>query len=267
MHLDDTLPDVIRFRLDDHQCRFLLQRGPAEDVIALGWHLDDHATFDKILSRITRHGVPVIEGTQEEAALRGVERLVRFPGPNGLAQEIFVRAHVGADPLRMTNCGGFVTGDTGIGHVAVTTNKPFQMRGYYDTVFDARLTDYIDETISGVKFKIRFLRVNERHHSLAIAAMNSLRLNPIRTRVQHLNIQVAGLDDMTASYQRIRELGIDMALDVGRQGTLLLRADAVGIRMGGRVEPDRRRREHLGALHPSGHQHLGAHGCRTDHRR
>lgn len=180
---------------------------------------------------------------------------------------VFVRAHVGADPLRMTNCGGFVTGDTGIGHVAVTTNKPFQMRGYYDTVFDARLTDYIDETISGVKFKIRFLRVNERHHSLAIAAMNSLRLNPIRTRVQHLNIQVAGLDDMTASYQRIRELGIDMALDVGRQGTLLLRADAVGIRMGGRVEPDRRRREHLGALHPSGHQHLGAHGCRTDHRR
>jgi hypothetical protein len=29
-------------------------------------------------------------------------------------------------------------------------------------VFDARLPDHIDETISAVKFKIRFLRVNER---------------------------------------------------------------------------------------------------------
>ena len=61
MHLDETLPDVMRFRLDDNECRFLLQRGPAEDVTALGWHIDDHQTFDEILTRVTRHGVPVIE--------------------------------------------------------------------------------------------------------------------------------------------------------------------------------------------------------------
>ena len=42
MHLDETLPDVMRFRLDDHQCRFLVRRGPAEDVSALGWQIDDH---------------------------------------------------------------------------------------------------------------------------------------------------------------------------------------------------------------------------------
>ena len=76
--------------------------------------------------------------------------------------------------------------------------------------------DYIDETISGVKLKIRFLRVNQRHHSVAIAAVNRLPINPIRTRVQHLNIQVADLDDMTASYQRVKELGFDMALAVGQ---------------------------------------------------
>jgi Glyoxalase/Bleomycin resistance protein/Dioxygenase superfamily len=90
------------------------------------------------------------------------------------------------------------------------------MRGYYSTVFDARLSDYIDETISGVKLKIRFLRVNKRHHSVAIAAVNRLPVNPIRTRIQHLNIQVARLDDMTASYQRVKELGFDMALGVGQ---------------------------------------------------
>jgi len=103
-----------------------------------------------------------------------------------------------------------------MGHVAITAKKPQQMRGYYNTVFDARLSDYIDETISGVKLKIRFLRVNKRHHSVAIAAVNRLPVNPIRTRIQHLNIQVARLDDMTASYQRVKELGFDMALGVGQ---------------------------------------------------
>ena len=216
MHLDDSLADTLRFRLDDNECRFLLRRGPAEDVTALGWQLDDHDTFDEIVTRVTKHGVPITEGTAEEAALRGVERLVRFPGPNGLAQEVFTRARPGAAPLEMATGGGFVTGESGMGHVAVTSKKPHQVRGYYNTVFDARLSDYIDETISGVKFKIRFLRVNERHHSVAIAAVNRLPINPIRTRVQHVNVQVADLDDMTGSYQRVKELGFDMALGVGQ---------------------------------------------------
>lgn len=216
MHVDEEQADVMRFRLDDNDCRFLLQRGPAEDATALGWQLDDQATFDEVVSRVTQHGVPITEGTAEEAALRGVERLVRFPGPNGLAQEVFTRATASDTPLAIQVRGGFVIGDGGIGHIAVTTKTPHQVRGYYNTVFDARLSDFIDETISGLKFKIRFLRVNERHHSLAIAAVQRLPINPIRSRIQHLNIQVADLDDMTASYQRVKELGFPMALGVGQ---------------------------------------------------
>jgi len=216
MHLDDGLPDTVRFRLDDNECRFLVRRGPAEDVTALGWQLDDDRTFDTVLARIRQHGVPTTEIGGEQAALRGVERLARFPGPNGLTQEVFTRARMAASPLRTSVRGGFVTGAAGMGHVAVTTKWPHQVRGYYQTVFDARLSDFIDETINGVKFKIRFLRVNQRHHTVAIAAVNRMRLNPIRTRVQHLNIQVADLDDMTAAYQRVRELGFRMALGIGQ---------------------------------------------------
>jgi hypothetical protein len=141
---------------------------------------------------------------------------VRFPGPNGLAQEVFTKATISDAPLDMRTAGGFVTGEGGIGHVAIAAKKPHQMRGYYSTVFDARLTDYIEETISGIKGKVRFLRVNQRHHSVAIAAVNRLPINPIRTQVQHLNIQVADFDDMLASYQRVKQLGFDMSLGVGQ---------------------------------------------------
>ncbi|SIR64884.1 VOC family protein [Williamsia sterculiae] len=216
MHLDELSPDVMRFRLDDHEARFIVTRGPAEDVVAIGWHLDDHESFDRVLARVTDHGVATLQGTEEDAAVRGVERLVRFPGPNRLAQEIFTTARTTDQPLYMSNRGGFVTGASGMGHVAITSTKPQQMRGYYNTVFDARLTDYIDETISGAKLKIRFLRVNERHHSIAIANVLTAPINPIRTRVQHLNIEVASLDDMTAAYQRVKQLGFEMALSVGQ---------------------------------------------------
>jgi hypothetical protein len=129
---------------------------------------------------------------------------------------MYVTARKSVEPLRLTAAGGFVTGVDGMGHVAIATKKPHQMRGYYSTVFDARLTDYIDETISGLKFKIRFLRVNERHHSVAIAAVNRLPINPIRTRIQHCNVQVADLNDMTLAYQRVKQLGFEMALSVGQ---------------------------------------------------
>src|SRR6476620_4372034 len=84
MHLDDITPDTIRFRLDTNECRVLLRRGPAEDVVTLGWHLDEHATFDEISRRVVDHGVPTVERTDEHAKLRGVERFLRFPGPNFL---------------------------------------------------------------------------------------------------------------------------------------------------------------------------------------
>ncbi|GGN36322.1 VOC family protein [Streptomyces fuscichromogenes] len=215
MHRDDLSHDLTRFRLDDHECRFLLRRGPAEDVVAVGWHLDDHTTFEQIEARVRAHGVPAVEGSAEEAELRGVERLLRFPGPKGITQEICTTPVISSEPLRMLG-SGWVTGASGLGHVAITSARPALMRGYFSTVFDARLTDCIEETISGVKLRIRFLRVNERHHSIAIAAVRGLPIDPVRTRVQHLNIQCAGLDDLARSYARVHELGFDMALSIGR---------------------------------------------------
>lgn len=215
MHHDALSRDLMRFRLDDRECRFLLRRGPAEDVVATGWHVDDHTAFERIEARVRAHGVPLVAGTEEEAALRGVERLVRFPGPKGITQELCTTPTKSAEPLRML-ASGFVTGAAGLGHIALTSTRPSRIRGYFDTLLDARLTDVIEETISGVRLRIRFLRVNERHHSIAVANVRGLPVDPVRTRVQHLNVQAATLDDVARSYQRVHELGFDMALSVGR---------------------------------------------------
>ncbi|MFT4261904.1 MAG: VOC family protein [Nocardioides sp.] len=215
LHVDELDRETLRFRLDDHECRFLIQNGPREDLIAAGWQVDDHQTFDEILRRVADRGVPITEGSAEECALRGVERLWRFPGPKGIATEVFTTAWTTPSPLRMLNTA-FVTGESGMGHLAITTVKPQQLRNYFNTVFDARITDFIDENINGLTLKIKFLRVNERHHSIAIANLRGVPIQPIRTTIQHMNIEVATLEDMLASFQRVKELGFHMAWSVGQ---------------------------------------------------
>lgn len=215
LHVDELTRDTTRFRVDEHVCRFLLQRGPAEDVTALGWQVDDHATFETILARVADAGLPVTEGTPEECTLRGVERLWRFPGPKGMSTEIFTAATTSTTPLRMLQ-SGFVTGNGGMGHVAITAREPEGIRGYYDRVFDARLSDWVRENIAGASLRIRFLRVNERHHSIAVAGVQGLRIDPIRTRIQHLNTQVESLDDLLAAYERVIAHGFHMQWSVGQ---------------------------------------------------
>lgn len=215
LHVDELDADTLRFRLDDRSCRFLIRRGPAEDVVAVGWQVDDHETFEAVLRRVVDRGVDVTEGNAEECALRGVQRLWRFAGPKGIATEVFTSAVTTQSPLRMQNTS-FVTGDLGMGHLAITTKHPEMLRTYYDTVFDARISDHIEENIGGTKLKIRFMRVNQRHHSIAIAHVAGLGIDPIRTSIQHMNIQVATLEDLAASFERVTALGFTMAWSVGQ---------------------------------------------------
>ena len=215
LHVDAVDRDHLRFRLDDRECRFLIRRGTAEDVVGTGWEVDDHETFEEILGRVHAAGLPVTEGTPDEAALRGVERLWRFPGPKAIATEIFTRPVTTAAPLRMQN-SAFVTGHHGMGHMAIFTTRPEQLHNYWNNLLDLRLTDYITERIGPVMGKLRFLRAGERHHSIALAHVARIPIDPIRTAVQHVNIEVARLEDMLAAYHRVRDLGFAMAWTVGQ---------------------------------------------------
>jgi Glyoxalase/Bleomycin resistance protein/Dioxygenase superfamily len=76
-----------------------------------------------------------------------------------------------------------------------------------------------------------------------------LPVNPVRTRVQHVNVQVATLDDMVASYQRVKELGFDMALSVGQH------TNDKELSYYARTPPG----FDLAADDTPGHQHLGPH--------
>jgi hypothetical protein len=103
-----------------------------------------------------------------------------------------------------------------MGHVALTTRMPGKMGRFWQELFDARLSDRISQRLGGVMLDVSFLRLNERHHSIAIAAARSPRVDPIRTRVQHINLQASRLEDVSAAYERLSDLGFGMAHEMGQ---------------------------------------------------
>lgn len=215
LHMEESSDHLLAFRMDAHQRRLIVRRGPAEDVVALGIQLQNDATSQEVLARLDQHGIKVTEGGLEEACQRGVHAFWKFDGPKNLQVEIFTDAITSTAPLWMLS-SGFVTGASGMGHVAITSRLPAKMLRFWQEIFDARLSDTIEEKIAGVTLDIRFLRFNERHHSLAVAATRGLHLDPIRTQIQHMNLLVASLDDLASAYRRLVNLGFEMAHEIGQ---------------------------------------------------
>lgn len=215
LHLAEATSELLAFRMDAHVRRLIVTKGPAEDFVAVGWQLRDQAALDVVLARLANRGIPVENGSPQEAALRGVKSFQRIRGPKGLPLELFVDAVTTDEPLNML-ASGFVTGDAGMGHVAITSRKPEKMECFWQEIFDARLSDRVSQAMSGVVLDVGFLRLNERHHSVAIAATRGVRLDPIRTQVQHMNLLAASKADLTSAYERLTDLGYEMAHEIGQ---------------------------------------------------
>lgn len=215
LHVDQPRGDLLAFRIDDHQRRILVRKGRAEDVMALGWQFDGEATLNAVVDRLKKRSIQVLQGTAGEATDRGVKYFWRATGPKGVCLELYTTPILAPGHLDM-RCSGFVTGRAGLGHVAITTREPEAMRAFWQEIFEARLSDEIEDRIDGVQLDFAFLRLNERHHSVAIASTRGVRLDPLRTRIHHLNLQAASLEDVTQGYLRCKRLGFAMANSIGQ---------------------------------------------------
>ncbi|MGQ0621399.1 MAG: VOC family protein [Panacagrimonas sp.] len=214
-HLSAASKDLLAFRMDDHERRIIVERGRAEDVAAVGLQFRDHTALQLALSRLSDRGIDVIEGDPEAAADRGVDVFWKLVGPKRMAIELFVEAHRAEAPLHML-ASGFVTGAGGFGHVAITSRLPEKMQRFWHELFDARVSDTIEEQIAGTTLDITFLRLNERHHSVAVAATRGVRVDPIRTKVQHLSFLAASMADVSDAFRRLKNLGFEMAHEIGQ---------------------------------------------------
>lgn len=207
-----TLDDgTTLYRMDDRAMRIAVRTGPAEDLVAVGFEARSPEAMWDVAMRARDEGAFVEEGLAKDAAARCAAHLVRFDEPGGLDVEIVagsIDAEEAFDDGRTH--AGFVTGDQGLGHVALRADDVAASRRFFERVLGFRLSDRIQCTLTtGYEVDLCFLRVNRRHHTLALGT-------GMPKHLHHFMVQTATVDDLGATYDRCFDRGVRVTQTLGR---------------------------------------------------
>lgn len=177
-------------------CYFL--GDPAEQIIA--FELKDWSTLNAAHEQLRNADVPCGIGSEAEAADRHVEAFVWLLDPTGNRIELVSRPHEAGRRYFPPRDAGIL----GFGHVGICSNDPVRDQDFWLTHFNAMVSDWIGPC--------PLLRINSRHHQLALFAAR-------HKGIQHINFQVAELDDIMRSWYFLNERNIKIVFGPGRHPT------------------------------------------------
>lgn len=207
-------PDALYLRMDERAARIVVTPGDADRIIASGWEVRDRAGLDRVKQTLDAAGVAYKQLSQGEADDRRVEEVLTFDDPAGNTLEVFHGAVLDHSPVITPFGARFVTGDQGMGHVvlpALDANGLFEF--YTGTLgFLSRGSYRVPLPKEFGPIRIRFLGVNERHHSLAIAPAMTLR-DP---GLIHMMVEVDSLDAVGQALDRVAAEGFQLSSTLGR---------------------------------------------------
>jgi 2,3-dihydroxybiphenyl 1,2-dioxygenase len=200
----------LALRMDDHEQRFLLTPGPADDLAAIGWELTDAAEVEAVAKKLRAAGLAVTAGTAEEAARRRVAGLVKFQDPGGIPSELFYGPALAQEPFHSAVVrSGFVTGSQGLGHAVINARSQDESKTFYRDVLGFRLSDHIICDLYGYQVNIAFFHANPRHHTIAFGDNQ-------KKRIHHFMIEARSMDDVGLAFDRSLRAGVRIINTLGK---------------------------------------------------
>ena len=207
-------PEALYLRMDERTARIVVTPGDTDRIVAAGWEVRDRTGLQHVRETLGAAGVPYKQLSQGEADDRRVEEVLTFDDPAGNTLEVFHGAVLDHSPVVTPFGARFVTGDQGMGHVvlpALDANGLFEF--YTETLgFLSRGSFRVPLPKEFGPIRIRFLGVNERHHSLAIAPAMTLR-DP---GLIHMMVEVDTLDAVGEALDRVDKEGFQLSSTLGR---------------------------------------------------
>ncbi|OBK44664.1 2,3-dihydroxybiphenyl 1,2-dioxygenase [Mycobacterium gordonae] len=207
-------PTALYLRMDERAARIVLVPGDTERVLAVGWEVRDGAALRRLKSVLDGAGIAFKELSTREADARRVEEVITFEDPAGITLEVFHGAVLDHTPVVTPFGARFVTGDQGLGHVVLPATEPGGLFDFYTEIlgFRSRGAFRIPAPPEFGPIRVRFLGINARHHSLAIAPAMHQR-DP---GVVHIMVEVDTLDAVGQALDRVNAEGIQVSSTLGR---------------------------------------------------
>jgi 2,3-dihydroxybiphenyl 1,2-dioxygenase len=213
-------PDAsaLYLRMDERAARIIVVPGETDRVLTVGWEVRDRSALHRVKAVLDGAGVAFKQLSVDEAGARRVEEVITFEDPAGTTLEVFHGPVLDHSPVITPFGAKFVTGDQGLGHIVLPATNPGGTFDFYTEVlgFRSRGAFRVPLTPKGPKefgpVRVRFLGINERHHSLAICPAAHQR-DP---RVVHIMVEVDTLDAVGQALDRINAEGVQLSSTLGR---------------------------------------------------
>jgi 2,3-dihydroxybiphenyl 1,2-dioxygenase len=202
------------WRDDARAQRLVVQPGPANDAVAVGFEAVDGDAFDATVARLRGIGADVTEGTDDERQDRRVERLVRAPAPWGVDVEIVLGLADAPTPYASPLVpDGFLTEDVGFGHVVFGTTAFDESVRFLTDGLGLAQSDWLEmELAAGIELEVRFFHCNARHHTVAVARAPF----ELPQRLHHVMFEANSRDDVGAAFDRAWDAGLPIPNGLGR---------------------------------------------------
>ncbi len=207
-------PDALYLRMDERAARIIVRPGDTDKIVTIGWEVRDRAGLNEVKRALQAAGVSYEELSQADADARRVEEVIAFRDPAGTALEVFHGAVLDHSPVVTPFGARFVTGAQGLGHVVLPALDVAEAFDFYTEVLGFRSRGAFRVPVPpefGV-LRVRFLGINERHHSLALCPASTLR-DP---GLVHLMVEVDSLDAVGQALDRVNKDGFQLSSTLGR---------------------------------------------------
>ncbi len=211
---DPTPTGAETWRNDRRAQRLVVQPGPANDAVAIGFEAVDVDAFEATLASLRAIGTEVVDGTEAEAAARRAGRLARTTAPWGIDVEIVLGLEDGATPFESSLVpGGFHTEGVGFGHAVFATQDLEAAGRFLIDGLGFGQSDWIEtELAPGIPLEVRFYHCNERHHTIALALVPF----EVPQRLHHIMFETKERDDVGVAFDRVWATDLAIPNGLGR---------------------------------------------------
>lgn len=207
-------PESLYLRMDERAARVIVTPGDTDKIVTVGWEVRDSADLNEVKRTLEAAGTPYKELSLTEADSRRVEEVIAFEDPAGTSLEVFHGPVLDHSPVVTPFGARFVTGEQGLGHVVLPALDVPAMFDFYTEVmgFKSRGAFRVPVPPEFGPVRVRFLGVNQRHHSLALCPAATLR-DP---GLIHLMVEVDTLDAVGQALDRVNKDGFQLSSTLGR---------------------------------------------------
>ncbi|MGE4240626.1 VOC family protein [Ramlibacter sp.] len=187
------------FRSDDRDHTLVYFDGdPADHTV--GFEVRSQADLEGAAQELERLQHHIHIGNAAECEQRRVRAFINFKDPSGNAIDLVVQPHHSGVPFFPSRD----TGNTGFSHIGLRTTNATRDEAFWTGVLGAKVSDRIGDA--------PLLRIDEIHHKVALFPSAG-------SGVQHVNHQVASIDDIMRTWYLLQREGVRTVFGPGRHPT------------------------------------------------